>query len=554
MRNKLIFFILFLAFLVGLVGLWYYQRNFYSKEVLKLEILGPSEIQLLDEVEYTVKYKNNGNVALEDAKLVFEYPEYSLIEDSKPEREEIELEDIYPGQENTFQFKARILGKENEIKKAKATLSYRPKNLQAFYESSTTFSTQIKSVPITFEFDLSSRVEAGRELKFYLNYFSSLNYPLSNLRVNIEYPLGFEFRESSPAALDKTEWEIGLLNKMEGGRIEVKGKLTGEIKEQKIFKATFGVWQKDEFILLKERIKGVEIIKPQLSIFQQINGASDYIANPGDSLHYEIFFRNIGEESFSDLFLVTRLEGLAFDFDSVSSDFGQFNKGDNSIVWDWRKVPELKSLGRGQEGKVDFLVNLKESWDKTSKDEDFVLKNNVIISQVKEEFETKITSKLVIKQAGYFEDEVFGNSGPLPPKVGEATTYTIIWQAKNYYNEVKNVKVKATLAQDVKLTGHIFPEDQSSKFAFDSLSREIVWDIGDFQAGSGVLSPGPSIAFQISFTPSSSHIGQKPDLISEAKITGEDTWTSKILQVVSPAINTTLPDDPTVSEEMGIVQ
>ena len=103
--------------------------------------------------------------------------------------------------------------------------------------------------------------------------------------MKIEYPSGFEFIASQPQALEKTEWDLPILNKAEGGRIEIRGKLTGEIKEQKIFRATLGIWQSGEFILLKEAVRGVEILKSSLSIFQQVNGFSQYVANPGDSLH-----------------------------------------------------------------------------------------------------------------------------------------------------------------------------------------------------------------------------------------------------------------------------
>ena len=92
-------------------------------------------------------------------------------------------------------------------------LNYQPKNIKARYESATTFTTVIKTLSLTFDFDLSSKIEAGRDFKFYLNYFSSLDYPLTNLGVKIEYPSGFEFLESSPRSLGKTEWEIPLLNK-----------------------------------------------------------------------------------------------------------------------------------------------------------------------------------------------------------------------------------------------------------------------------------------------------------------------------------------------------
>lgn len=539
--RKFTFFIIFLFLALGLAGFWYWQRNPYSKEILKLEILGSNEAVVSEEVEYTVKYKNNGNVRLEEPRLIFEFPEYTLLPEGESRRKEIgpeELGDIYPGEEKTIQVRGRLFGKEGELKTAKAWLSYQPKNLEARYESETSFTTAIRAIPLTFNFDLPSRIEADRDLKFSLNYFSSLDYPLSNLGVRIEYPGGFEFLESAPKGMEKTEWEIPLLNKAEGGRIEIKGRLAGQIGEQKIFKASFGIWQEDEFILLKETTKGVEITRPQIFVFQQINGSEQYVANSGDLLHYEIFFRNIGKEPFTDLFLVARLEGKGFDFESVKTNLGKFNQGDKSIVWDWRDVSELRFLDQGEEGKVEFWINLKGWMPADSGDKNPLLKNFVLISKTEEEFETKMASNLTISQNGSFQDEVFGNSGPVPPKAGETTTYTIIWLAKNYYNDVRNVKVKAVLPPDVKLTGRIFPEEQASKFTFDSQSREIVWAVGNLEAGAGILNSPPNIAFQIALTPESEK-GVFP-LVREAVVTGEDQWTGTGVQGKSSAINSGL--------------
>ena len=551
--KKIIIFILILGILVGISGYYYYQRNIYSKEILKLEILGSEEAQAFEEIEYLVKYKNNGNTALEDVELIFQYPENSLPTNEKSSRVEKTLEDIYPGEEKTISFKARVFGKENEAKQSDAALKYRPRNLKAFYESKTTFTTRIKSVPLTLEIDISSKIESGKETQFFLNYFSNSDWPLSNLRVKIEYPSGFEFIKSQPRALEKTEWDLPVINKAEGGRIEIRGKLSGEVREQKVFRATLGLWQEGEFILLKETVKGTEILEPSISIFQQINGVSQYIANPGDILHYEIFFRNVGEEPFRDLFLVSKLEGRIFDFQTLKTEFGQFNQGDNSLVWDWREISKLQFLGQGEEGKVEFWINLKKSWEVTSpQDKNFSLKNKIILSQVKEEFETKINTRLEISQKGYFGDEIFGNSGPIPPEVGETTTYTITWQAKNYYNDVKNVKVRAILPPEVKLTGKIFPED--SRLTFDSQSREIVWAVGDMAAWLGALNPAPNIAFQVALTPDSFQGGQTPEICGKAKISGEDNWTEVTLEATSPEIDTTLPDDPTITGQDGFVE
>ena len=85
--RKFIFIIIILCIALGIAGFWYWQRNPYSKEILKLEILGPEEAAVSEEVEYTVKYKNNGNVRLEEPRLIFEFPEYTLLEEGLSEKE-----------------------------------------------------------------------------------------------------------------------------------------------------------------------------------------------------------------------------------------------------------------------------------------------------------------------------------------------------------------------------------------------------------------------------------------------------------------------------------
>lgn len=546
--RKITIFIIILAALVGVFGFYYYKRNIYSKGILKLEILGQETADLGQEVEYLVKYKNNGDFVLEEPRLIFEYPQYSVLEEGKSQRQEIVLEDVYPGAENTLHFKARLLGKENESKAAKAWLSYRPKNLKARYELSTTFTTVIKKVPLTFELDLPSQMESGKDFNFRINYFSNADYPLSSLQIAIEYPSGFEFIDSLPKSLEKKEWDIGLLNKAEGGRVEISGRLRGEIGEEKIFQAKIGSWVSGEFVLLKTADKAVKVAESSLYIAQQINNSPVYVASPGDMLHYEIFFKNIGETSLTNLFLVCRLEGRFFDFQTIRSSFGDFGSGDNSIVFDWKRVPELQFLDVGEEGRVEFWIKLKGAAE-VSVAESPTIKNKVYLSQSKEEFVTKISSKPEISQKGYFKDEAFGNSGPLPPEVGKTTTYTITWQAKNYFSEIQNAKMKAVLPYQVNLTARIFPESESDKLSFDSQSREIVWNIGELDKG-----VTQNIAFQVAFTPTASQKGEVAELVGQVRFSGRDEEVERNIEVVSPAIYTNLPDDPTITQDMGRVQ
>jgi hypothetical protein len=556
MKLSLLDRILILIFLlIGIFSYWTWKKNPYSKEVLKIEILGPSEVTVGKEVEFIVKYKNNGNFRLEEPELIFEPPENSLKDDQIAKREVLREEKlgnaIYPGEENTLSFKLRIFGKEGEMKIAKATMSFRPKNLKARYSVSTSFSTQIKSVPVTFEFDLPSKIENGKELNFKLDYFSNIDSPLTNLRIQVEYPKSFEFFSSTPQSIEKTEWEIPVLNKAEGGRIEIQGKILGEIGKVETFRARLGILKENQFIVLKEIEKGVEIVKPSIFLRQEINGNPEYVAAPGEWLHYTIYFKNIGDEEMKNLFLISKLEGDAFDFQTIKSDLGECKPGDDSVIFDWRRVPKLQYLAPTDEGKVDFWIKLKDDLGNVRNP---FLKNKIFILQMREEFITKISSRIEVSQKGFYYDEVFGNSGPIPPRVGEATTYTIFWQVKNYYSDVKDVKVRAKLPEYVSLTGKIFPEEMASKFSFDPNSREIVWSIGELKGGEGISTPPKTIAFQISFSPTESQRGQTPEIIGEVKISGEDSWTGKTLEATSTSITTALPDDPQMKPEMGIVK
>jgi len=96
MKKLTIFLALVVVVILGFVAFLDYRDTIFSKEILKMEILGPDTTKVGDEIEYTVKYKNNGNFVLENSKLIFELPDNSLTEDSKTRFTQT-LNDIYPG-------------------------------------------------------------------------------------------------------------------------------------------------------------------------------------------------------------------------------------------------------------------------------------------------------------------------------------------------------------------------------------------------------------------------------------------------------------------------
>ena len=554
MNKKTIFFIILAIVVVGLAALLIYRGSMFSKEILKLEILGPNTAKIGDEITYTVQYKNNGNFTLQKAKLTFVLPDNSLTEDGKMIIVK-NLNDIYPGEQESVVFKARLLGSDESLKTAKASLSYIPQNITATYESNTTFLTKIDASSITLDFDLPTKLEQGKSFQYAINYFSNVDYPLENLSIKIDPTPGFDITSSTPSSLDNSEWKLQTLNKAQGGRISILGNVSAGNNQNLTFSASIGMWQNGSFVVIKQASQQVQVIQPLLFISQQVNGSSSYVASPGETLNYRVFFTNIGSTPFDNLFLVAKLDSQALDMSTIrAGNGGQAQPNDNMIVWDHSQVAQLDHLNVQQQGEVDFSVKVRSDWNPSAGDtSSTTITDEINISQITQKFTIKVSSGLVVSQKGYYKSDDISNSGLTPPKVGKATTYTITWEIKDYFSDEKNVKLRATLPKNVSLTGRIMPQNELANFSFDSASREIVWSAGDIQAGTGVTGDPVTLSFQISLTPDSSQKGSVAQLIGPVQISGENQFTNTMVTSQDSAIDTSLPDD-FANSAGGIVQ
>jgi uncharacterized repeat protein (TIGR01451 family) len=263
--KKITIIILFVIIILGLVAFLYYRNGIFSKEILKFEILGPDTAKIGDEIEYTVQYKNNGNFVLQKAKLTFELPDNSLTEDGKTLFTQ-NLNDIYPGNQESVKFKARLLGKNGDLKTAKASLSYVPENITATYESDTTFITKVDASFIGMSFNLPATAQQSGNLNYTINYSSDVDYPLENLSVKIDPTQGFNIISAIPKSLDNSEWKLQTLNKSQGGVIAISGKVSATNGQSLNFSASLGKWDNGNFIVIKQATANVQVMQPLLSI------------------------------------------------------------------------------------------------------------------------------------------------------------------------------------------------------------------------------------------------------------------------------------------------
>ena len=535
MVKKIIKIAIILIVILVILGGWFWFRNIHSREVLRLDILGPSEAEAGSEVNYIVRFKNNGNIRLEDPVLAFEFPKNTIIPEGwmpvaddritirGERRVEIILDDIQPGEERTKNFRGLVFGVENSSITANARIEYRPRNLNARFEADTSHTLLISEVPLTFEVHLPSRTEPGKEFSFEINYFSRIEHPLSDLRVKIEYPSGFEFLGSRPKpSFEQNEWDLGVLNRGQGGRIEVKGTLTGEPSQSAIFQATLGFWQDGKFVRLKESVRGIELATPLIFISHLVNGSPDYIPKIGEYLFYEISFKNTGDSPLEDLFLTVKLDRNIIDFDKVQPGLGNFQENVGMIFWDSASVSQLRFLPSMEEGRINFWVRVMDDIKKAEP----AINIEVSLSHITERISNKIKSQVLVSQKVCPGVHPFENYGPTPPVIGTSTSYTINWKAINHNNNLEDAIIRATLPRGVRLSGEVYPKD--STILYDTNSREVIWDIGDIVSGAGIIEEAPEVYFQVIFSPERTEEEQAL-LISSIRFTAMDQWTESLI-------------------------
>jgi len=66
----------------------------------------------------------------------------------------------------------------------------------------------------------------------------------------------------------------------------------------------------------------------------------------------------------------------------------------------------------------------------------------------------------------------------------------------------------------LRWTGQIYPANE--KIVYNERTNQIVWDAGNINAGTGVLTPPREVIFQVETTPQANQVGAPVDLVNES--------------------------------------
>ncbi|MEK7083134.1 MAG: hypothetical protein AAB972_03090, partial [Patescibacteria group bacterium] len=131
-------------------------------------------------------------------------------------------------------------------------------------------------------------------------------------------------------------------------------------------------------------------------------------------------------------------------------------------------------------------------------------------------------------------------------------SYAILWEVKNFTNDILNAEVVGTLPPNV--TWENITKTDGTPVTYDSASSEVRWRIGTISAGTGVLSPTMTSAFQVAVIPDETDRGHAIKLINPSRLMGTDSFTGIPVSEEIDVLTTELPFDTSATFGDGAVR
>lgn len=552
-----IFFTVSLVFFLGALAysafLFFNGSNILSSNNIAVEIRGPVSAGGGEPVSFDVAIRNNNTVPLELADLIVEYPQGTrtasdLSKDLTRYRES--LGSIAPGEQVNRHLSAALFGEEKTAKDIKVTVEYRLPGSNAVFSKDTLYTVTLSSSPLSLVVKGPTQSSSGQSIAFILTVQSNSKDVIKGVAVKPTFPTGFTLTSADPKQDESGLWLIGDLPSQKKREIVVKGDISGENDDARIFQFEAGLVGKDNDAVLVTPFSTVRqevaITKAFVGLSMLVDGRSEQEipVDNGRSVRVDVAYTNNLSVPVKNAVISLALSGDALERTSIQPSQGFYQSANDMVVWDRSTNSSLAQIAPGERGVVSVTLAARG----LSSVDVLFLRNPAIklVASVRgdrddanaeENVRSSITRTLKVNTVPRLTARISHASGPLPPKVGQETTYTITWNMSNTFSQVAQGEVKAQLPPNVRF---VAGGTATEKLVYDQSSRELTWNVGSLKAGAGFGASAREISFQVAITPSLSQVGTSPTLIGESTFDGVDTFTGEDVSASRSTVTTKL--------------
>lgn len=593
-----IFIWLFNIILIGgIIWAGFYYFNQYKSAndtgAIEFSLDGPKTAISGQEVIYTVSYKNFDRISLKNSSVRLTYPEGFVFASAEPAPTQGKdfwlIGDVDKLRSGEIKIKGYLVNEANKNEIALASFAYTPANFSSEFKKDASSNSIIESTNLDFSFDFPATALVGDQNDLFITYRKQEGALINNFRLTVAKLDNLSFGTTTNP-LETGVYNVSLSDLIIGTSTSSGKKASttsasstpvalgsqGELRIPLIFKErvnnTENLKLNFEYspdgvnfhTFLKKEIP-VDVLTKSVNLDLLINGSKDNKGiDFGQTLNYSIAYANKGEQPIKNLVIVAVIDSDFLDWQS----FADKNKGKvsgNKIIWSKDEIPDLISLSAGQEGTIDFSINVASS-TKINPVKNYQVKSYARYSigydassttpvansegNRSNEISNKINSNLSLsEQIRYFDDDnIAVGSGPQPMKVGQLTGYRVYWELTNSLNELNGLKIETILPPYVSFDAKNVSDLGSINY--DTQSRKVTWDIGKLK----ITATKASAQFNINVTPTSTDANKIIVLLNESSVSATDSSTNNEIKKSLKAKNSKLVDDQAVVDDGRVVQ
>lgn len=570
MRLKTVIILFLVLFAIGsglITYLWYQARQAGGVDI---SINSPSQVEIGVPFTARVTIHNAGPGVARESMLSFSLPD-GVVFMSEPENKRMvtkSLGSLGSGTVTNQEFRLMPVSGENTLLQLNGSFSYIPTDLGSRFERKAVAEITVGESGMSLDIKAPQKVFAGEEFELTIDYENVSQTEFYDLQLFVEYPRGFTFI-SSTLTPDENEslWKLGDLRAGSKGSFTIKGSLPGPDGAFYDFAVGIHTSFLGKSYVVNEKTASVAIAASPLNLSITVNDKVDYQAEPGETLSYELTYKNNTETALRDVIITARPVGVMLDFSSINSRDGAYSSSDNTILWNAARDSRLSLIRPGESGTVSFSIKTYTGYEiRRVSDKNFTVRvlaeiesptvpSGVASRETKgsASIETKVGGGLVVALSGSYKNSVgIANSGPIPLRVGQPTTFTIHWTVRNGITDMSRLTMGTFLGPHVRYTGEYRASNNVAP-VYNSRTQEFTWSAGDVAATKGYVDDPLELVFQVEITPSADQVNQGPTLFGETTVSATDSFIGKAFFDKHPPFTTLLVQDPSFTPGAMIV-
>lgn len=560
--------------------------------MVALEIVTPAEVSVGENFSTTIIITNQEKFVLKNIELEIFFPDDFYLELAEPACAKISIRgclwrwsEILKDEEDEVRIWGKIFSQVGEKKIIKTVLNFQLAGFSSQFKKEAFKEIVIQPYPLEISLSGTKELMIGEEGEYRISVKNQkketvkikvVTWSTSDFNYTLLNPETEKDDYSDNFQLTKKSWLFDL-SSYQQRNFDFKGFFSQEEEKEKFLKIkVFLVSPAQKEFLQTEQEFPISLTKIGLALGLRINNSfeKNQIGEIGDNLNFQLNYKNIGREKiFNPLIKFKISQSDFFDLAKISSHrFWFWLNGQKSLqgnqwkmetigqekylIWNKDQIPALEVLEPTEEGEINFSLKIKPfeeiihlkpnriilnfSWFLEAN----VFRQQIIVVKVaSEEINYQIKTKVrLASEARYFDEQgLIIGQGPLPPKVGETTTYVLFLRLTNTFNELKNIKITAILPEKINWVGE---EKKSHGFiSFDYFSKKIIWQIDSLSPYMGSPYSFVEASFKISLTPTEEDRGKILTLIEKTFLDADDSLTGAKISTELPSIDANLETD-----------